>query len=408
MNRRVAITGIGAITPIGNCIADCVTSLTHGRSAIALHDMNPGDVAPIPLAAVTDYQSSDRFSEKELLLLDRATQFALVATSEAMASSQVMVRHAPDRVGAIIGSGTGGGSTAEENYAAIYRDGKSRPHPMCVPKLMINASASHITIRYGITGPSFVVASACASSAHAIGTAFHMIRAGIIDAAVTGGTEACLSRGQVRAWEGLRIMSTDTCRPFSLNRRGIVLGEGAAILIIEDFEAARRAGTEIYGELLGVGMNSDAGHIVQPGVAGCATAISACLASARLTPDCIQYVNAHGTGTRANDIAEVAALQQVFGGHLDAMMVSSTKAAHGHCIGAAAAIELCVSLASLRAGIVPATVNFETADPECRIDCVANLPREAHVTNFISNSFAFGGHNACLAVRVERAGHERV
>ena len=403
MKRRVAITGLGVISALGRDVAEALTVLREGRSTIAFREQEGWQAAPVPVAAVPGYSESDYFRHNELLMLDRATQFAIIAGDTALSSSAVMKRHHPERVAVVVGTGTGGGTTVEENYLAVQRNPGARLHPMCVPKLMINASASQLTIRHGITGPSYVIASACASSAHAIANAYHLIVSGIVDAAVTGGAESCLSPGQIRAWEGLRIMASDTCRPFSLGRRGLVLGEGAAILVLEDYELAARSGVKILGELLGVGMSSDAVHIVQPTVAGCAAAMEACLASAELSADEVQYVNAHGTGTAANDRTEAAALQQVFGTHLDSMMVSSTKSAHGHCIGAAGAIELCASLVALREGFVPATVNFLEPDPLCPIDCVPNVPRQARVTNFISNSFAFGGHNASVAVQVESA-----
>ena len=264
---------------------------------------------------------------------------------------------------------------------------------------MINAPCCHITMEHGITGPSFVVASACSSANHAIGVAFQMVRAGMVDAAVTGGTEAVFTFGTIRGWEALRVMAPDTCRPFSLGRKGMVLGEGAAVMVIETYESAQKRGAEILAEIVGFGTTSDASDIVMPALEGASGAIAACLADAKLAPEQVDYVNAHGTGTAANDVTETKALHKIFGEHAKKLAVSSTKSMHGHTLGAAGAIELAATICGMRNGFIPPTANFTERDPQCDLDYVPNEARSAPVDVAISNSFAFGGHNAVVAVK---------
>jgi nodulation protein E len=264
---------------------------------------------------------------------------------------------------------------------------------------MINAPCSHITMEHGITGPSFVVASACSSANHAIGVAFHMVRAGMTEAAVTGGTEAVFTFGTIKGWEALRVMAPDTCRPFSRDRKGMVLGEGAAILVIETREHALARGAEILAEIIGFGATSDASDIVLPAVEGAAGAMAACLKDAGLAPGAVDYVNAHGTGTAANDVTETKALHLVFGEHARKLAISSTKSMHGHTLGAAGAIELAATILGMRGGFIPPTANYLAPDPQCDLDYVPNEARNARIEVAISNSFAFGGHNASVAVR---------
>jgi nodulation protein E len=378
-------------------------ALREGRSAIGPIVQTPLDGLQFKMAAeVRNYEPTDHFPKRRLSMLDRTTQFALIAAAEAIADSGLNFDEVDRRrVLTILGSGTGCGNTVEDNYHSAYRMG-GRPHPLCVPKLMINAPASHVTMDHGLRGPSFVIATACASATHAIGIAFQMIRAGLADSAVTGGCEAGLAYGQLLAWDGLRVMASDTCRPFSRNRLGLVLGEGAGVLVLEEMDAARRRGADIKAELLGFAMNSDASHIVNPSVAGCTEVISACLRDAALNPEDVDYVNAHGTGTHANDVTETAALHSAFGDHARRLMVSSTKSMHGHMLGAGGAVELCATIAGMRAGFVPPTANYLEPDPECDLDYVPNTARQAPISVAISNSFAFGGHNGSLAVGTSR------
>jgi nodulation protein E len=257
-------------------------------------------------------------------------------------------------------------------------------------------------MEYNLKGPSFTVSTACASSNHAMGQAFHMVRSGMCRAMVTGGSESMLCFGGIKAWEGLRVMSKDACRPFSLTRNGMVQGEGAAVFVFEEYEHAARRGAEILAEVVGFAMTSDAGDIVMPSQQGAARAIAGALKDAGLNPEDIGYINAHGTGTAANDRTECAALADVFGHHADSLMISSTKSMHGHLIGGTGAVELLACIMALRDGIIAPTIGYEEPDPECALDVVPNVAREARVTAVLSNAFAFGGLNAVLALRQAR------
>jgi nodulation protein E len=267
---------------------------------------------------------------------------------------------------------------------------------------MANAGASHISMEFGITGPSFTISTACSSAAHAIGQAFWMVRSGTVDMAITGGSEAPFSFGILKAWEAMRVVSPDTCRPFCWGRRGMILGEGAAMLVLEPLEAARARGARILAEIVGFGMSADAGHITQPSAAGAARAIRSALRDAGVAPEQVGYINAHGTGTPANDPTETTAIRTVFGAHAARIPISSTKSMHGHALGAAAALEAGATILALREGILPPTANFTSPDPECDLDVVPNIPRRAEPEYALSNSFAFGGLNAVLAFRAAR------
>jgi nodulation protein E len=397
--RRVAITGLGVMCSIGQSVAELQASLRDSRAGIGPISLVSREGLQAKVAAeIRDYVATEHFDERRLVLLDRTSQFALLAADQALADSGLdLDKIDRSRVMTVLGTGTGCATSIDENFYATYKMG-GRPHPLCVPKLMCNAPVSQITMAHGLTGPSFMVSTACASASHAIGVAFQMIRAGLADVAVTGGCDATLSWGQLRAWDGLRVMASDTCRPFSRDRLGMVLGEGAGVVILEAMDLAQRRGADIKAELLGFAMNSDAGHLVNPSVEGCAQVVSACLRDAGLNPEDVDYVNAHGTGTQVNDITETAALRQAFGDHADRLMVSSTKSMHGHTIGAGGAIELCATIASARGGFIPPTINFSEPDPRCDLDYVPNVARDARMRTALSTSFAFGGPNAALAV----------
>ncbi len=302
------------------------------------------------------------------------------------------------KAGVVFGAGLGV-QTIDSSYHTLYGEGSNRLHPFTVPRIMPNAPASHISIDFGLRGPSFATASACASSTHAIGLAFHMIRAGLLDLAVTGGSDASLTVGHVRAWDALRVLSPDACRPFSKDRAGLVLGEGAAVLVLEEWEHARARRAMIHAEIVGFGMSADAGDITAPDEAGAAQAIDAALSDAGLKPTDVHYVNAHGTGTRLNDRSETAALKRVFGGHAQQLAVSSTKSMLGHCLNAGGALEAVATVLSVRDGIAPPTVGYRVPDPECDLDYVPNTARRLPIGAALSNSFAFGGFNAVLAFR---------
>ena len=298
-----------------------------------------------------------------------------------------------------MGTAGGGVNTWDDNYRAVYQEGKNRVHPLVVPKLMNNAAASHLSIAYGLQGPSFTVSTACASSNHAMGLAFQMIRAGGATVMLTGGSESMLCFGGMKAWEGLRVMSDEACRPFSRNRSGMVQGEGAAVFVFEEYDHARRRGAEIFAEVIGFAMTSDAFDIVAPSRQGASRAMSGALFDAKITAAEVGYINAHGTGTAANDKTECAAIVDAFGDHAGDLMVSSTKAMHGHLIGATGAVELLACIMALRDGVIAPTIGYEQPDPDCALDVVPNTARQARVDICLSNAFAFGGMNAVLALR---------
>ena len=400
--QRVVITGMGAVTPLGRNAADTWAAMREGRAAIGPIASMPRDDLRFGIAAeVRDFDPLAHFEEKKLLLLDRVSQFALVAAREAIAQSGIDFADGGlgDNTAVVVGTGVGGEQTHDAASRRLYGENNPRTHPLTIVRLMANAPASHIGIEHGVTGPAFATVSACASSNHALAQAFHMVRGGVADAAVAGGSEACITLGVVRAWEAMRVMADDTCRPFSKQRRGMVLGEGAGIFVLETLERARARGATILAEFVGAGMSADAGDIVFPSDAGAARAIRRALADGGLAPADVDYVNAHGTGTPGNDPTETKAIRAAFGAHADALAVSSTKSMHAHALGAAGAIELVATIGALRDGVVPPTMNFLDPDPACDLDYVPNAAREKPVRAAISNSFAFGGLNAVLALR---------
>ena len=399
--RRVAVTGLGIIASTGGDVGSFWANIKGGKSAIGRLAVIPLDTLSCHIGAeIKGFEPTEHFEKGKLALLDRFSQLALVAAREAIADSGLIIDEAlSPRAATIIGSGVGGQSTLDDNYRRIYAEGAKRLHPFTIPKLMMNAAASHVTMELGLKGPAFAVASACASATHAIGQAFHMVRHGQAEVAIAGGAEACITVGTMKGWEALRIMAADTCRPFSKDRTGMVLGEGAAVFVLEPLERARARSATVHGELVGFGMSSDAGDIVQPTVEGPARAMRRALEDAGLAPEDVDHVNAHGTGTAANDVTETKALREVFGGHADRLTVSSTKSMHGHALGGAGAIELMAMLLALRDGFVPPTANFTEPDPDCDLDYVPNQGRAQAVRAAISNSFAFGGLNAVLAAK---------
>ena len=399
--RRVAVTGIGTISALGHSWPEFRRALAAGRSGIGPLSLVPSDDLVVKIAAeVANYDPATHFDEGRLGLLDRFAQFGLIAAREAIADAGIVFADGLGaRTATIVGTGVGGQSTQDESYLRLYGEKARRLHPLTIPRLMVNAAASAITMEFGLTGPAFAVASACASATHAIGQAFHMVRSGAAEAALAGGAEACITFGTMKGWEAMRVMSTDTCRPFCRSRSGMVLGEGAAMLVLEPLDSAIERGAEIHAEMAGFGMSADAGDIVQPSVAGAVAAIAAALEDGGLAAADIGYVNAHGTGTLANDRTETQALHRPFGQHAERLAVSSTKSMHGHAMGAAGALELAASIMAIEDGIVPPTANFVEPDPACDLDYVVNESRKMEVRAAISNSFAFGGLNAVLAVK---------
>ena len=398
--RRVVITGAGTINPLGHDVAQTYAAMREGRCAIGPLDIRDVDRLSVQIGGqVRDYDPETLFNRQQIALYDRFTQFTLIAAREALGQAGLVFSgDLANRSGVVLGTSGGGLSTQDDNYRAVYEDGKNRVHPFIVPKLMNNAAASHVSMEWNLRGPSFTVATACASSNHAMGQAFHMIRSGMADVMVTGGSEAMLCFGGVKAWEGLRVMSKEACRPFSATRSGMVQGEGAGVFVLEDRDHAVARGADILAEMRGFAMTSDAADIVMPSKQGAARAIAGALADAAMAPEEIGYINAHGTGTAANDKVECAAVADAFGAHADRLMMSSTKSMHGHLIGATGAVELLACLMALREGIIAPTIGYEEPDPECALDVVPNAAREADVSAVLSNAFAFGGLNAVLAL----------
>ena len=399
--HRVAITGLGCISALGPDAESHWAACRDGRSGIdTITQVDPARLNVKICGEVKGLEPERHFEERQLSLLDRFSQFAVIAARQSVADSGLELTPAlARRTAAIVGTGAGGMNTLDDSFLRIYAQGHKRVMPLTVPRLMISAAVSHVTMDRVVTGPAFTVSSACSSANHAIGEAFWMVRSGRVQAALTGGTEACLDYGTIKGWEALRVMATDTCRPFSFKRRGMVLGEGAGMFVLERLEDAKARGAKIYAELAGFGMSADAGDIVFPSEEGAAAAIADALDDAGLPSDAVDYVNAHGTGTAANDVTETRALRRSFGAHADKLAVSSTKSVHGHALGAAGALELIPAVRAISDGVIPPTANYTEPDPDCDLDYVPNKPREQAVGVAMSNSFAFGGLNAVLLVR---------
>ncbi len=398
---RVVITGAGTINPLGRSVPDTLAAMREGKCGIGPLDIRDVDRLAIKIGGqVRDYDPDAEFNRQQQALYDRFTQFTLLAAREAIAQSGLEFSgQLAQQTGVVLGTSGGGLNTQDENYRAVYEEGKNRVHPFIVPKLMNNAAASHVSMTWNLKGPSFTVATACASSNHAMGQAFWLIRSGATKVMVTGGSESMLCFGGVKAWEGLRVMSKDACRPFSANRNGMVQGEGAGVFVFEEYEHARARGADILAEMVGFSMTSDASDIVMPNQQGAARTISGALADAKINASQVGYINAHGTGTAANDKTECAAVANVFGRHANDVMISSTKSMHGHLIGGTGAVELLACIMALRDGVIAPTIGYEEPDPECALDVVPNEAREAKIDYALSNAFAFGGFNAVLALK---------
>jgi nodulation protein E len=389
----VAITGLGLICASGNTVAESWTSMQAGVCSLAT--IQSVDTTPYKFhqgGEVRAFDPVQHFEPKHLDLLDRFAQFVLVAAREAVKESGVdFEADMSARAAVITGTGAGGFCTVDEQWA------RPRMHPLTIPRTMASAGASHIAMDFGITGPAFTVSSACSSSNHAIGQAFWMVRNGQADVALAGGSEAPFTAAVLRGWDALRVVSPDTCRPFSRDRRGLLLGEGGGVMVLEPLDHARARGAKILGEIAGFGMSSDAAHITQPAVSGPTMAMQAALKDAGIAPKSVGYINAHGTGTTLNDATEASAIRQVFGTH--PVAVSSTKSMHGHAIGGAGAIEAVATVLALRDGVLPPTVNYSERDPQIDLDLVVASARQAQCEYALSNSFAFGGLNAVLVFR---------
>ena len=399
--RRVVITGTGTINPLGRDVPATLKAMQEGKCGIGPLNIRDVDRLQIQIGGqIQDYDESAHFNRQQIALYDRFTQFTLLAAREAIGQAGLTFNGAlADMSGVILGTSGGGLNTQDENYRAVYEEGKNRVHPFIVPKLMNNAAVSQLAMEWNLRGPSFTVATACASSNHAMGQAFNMVRCGMATVMVTGGSESMLCFGGIKAWEGLRVMSKDACRPFSAPRNGMVQGEGAGVFVFEELEHAKARGADIICEVIGFAMTSDASDIVMPSKQGAARAIAGAVADAKIAKDAVGYINAHGTGTAANDKTECAAVADVFGAHADKLMMSSTKSMHGHLIGGTGAVELLACIMAVRDGVIAPTIGYEEPDPECALDVVPNVARDAKVDVALSNAFAFGGLNAVLALR---------
>ncbi|NGM47209.1 beta-ketoacyl-[acyl-carrier-protein] synthase family protein [Rhodobacter sp. SGA-6-6] len=396
MSRRVVLTGAGTVNALAHDVPGTLAALVQGRSGIGPLDFRDVDRLTIRIGAqVRGWPGLPGMTPREAALWDPFTRYALAAADEAVAMSGLEGADLA-QAGVILGTAAGGIATWEDNYRAVFAEGKDRVPPLVVPRLMHNAAPAHVSIRHGLRGLAFSVSSACASASHALGLAFREVREGRVPMMLAGGSEAMLLFGGVKAWEGLRVLSPDACRPFDVQRNGMVMGEGAAVFVLEDADHAAARGAAPLAEIAGFGMTADAGDIVAPSAEGAAAAMRAALADAGMAAAEVGYVNAHGTGTLANDRAEAAALRQVLG---DGVAVSSTKGAHGHAIGATGALELLACIAALRDGTIPPTAGCLTPDPDCGLDIVTGAARRAEVAAALSNSFAFGGLNAVLALR---------
>jgi nodulation protein E len=399
--HRVVITGLGSISALGHDVKTFWEALIQGQSGIA--PISQVDCQTLRFkqgAEVTCFDAHMHFEAKRMLFLDRFAQFALVAAREAIHNAGLNKEVLASETTAIItGSAMGGKVTEDQSYYRFYHQGKSHAHPFIIPNAMVNAAASQIALEFGITGPTYTVSTACASSTHAIGQAFWLIRQGVVKRAITGGSEAPFSLGQLKAWEGLRIIAQDTCRPFSTGRCGMILGEGAAMLVLESLASAKKRGAPLYGEIVGFGMSADAGHITDPLSMGQQQAISSALKDAGILPNAVQYINAHGTGTLLNDRVEAETIHNIFGDHLKNITISSTKGGHGHLLGATGAIETIATVLALQHQRVPPTVNMIKQDPCCDIPIIAHQAKTHSIEHALCHSFAFGGLNAILVLK---------
>jgi nodulation protein E len=393
---------MGVVSALGRNHSEFWESLGQGRSGFApIQQVDCSSMRFQNGAEARDFAPAEHFEEREIDFLDRFAQFAVVSAREALREAGLegqLGERLRERTAVITGSCVGGHASQEQGYRNIYQNNR-RPHPLTIAKTMANAGASHISMYLGLTGPAFTTASACSSANHAIGTAFMMLRQGMADMAITGGSEAPFTEGNLKAWDVMRVVAPDVCRPFSKNRRGLMLGEGGAMLVLEPLDVALARGARIYAEVVGFGMSADAHHITQPSGEGGYRAMRAAMEDGGLAAEEVGYINAHGTGTAANDSIETGAVRRLFGDAADRVAISSTKSMHGHALGAAGALEAVATIRALHSGVLPPTANYEEPDPACDLDVIPNEARNAQVGAALSNSFAFGGLNAVLAFR---------
>jgi 3-oxoacyl-[acyl-carrier-protein] synthase II len=409
MRRRVVITGAGVVTPLSCQLDDCWNRILKGESGI--HGIKLFDVSDMRVnfgGDVLDFDSSAYIDKKEEKRIDRFTQFALVAGVDAVQDSGLDFKSMnPYRAGVVLGSGIGGLQTIEEQIGKLIQEGPHRVSPMTVPRMMLNAAGAALSIRYGLKGPNFSTATACASATNAAGEALRLIQYGAADVMLTGGTEAAMTRMGLSAFQNMKALSSRVdeprraSRPFDRDRDGFVLSEGAGILVFEELEFARARGARIYAEVVGFATTADGNHITQPDLegTGAAEAMREALVDAGLSADKIDYINAHGTSTPLGDKAETVAIKRVFGSHAYSVSVSSTKSQLGHSLGASGGIELVLCCKAIETSTVPPTINLENPDPDCDLDYTPNVPKSRSIDYAMSNSFGFGGHDASVIIR---------
>jgi len=406
--RRVAVTGLGVVAPLGNSAHELFANLAAGRSGIRELPRSLAGASRSQIGATVEFEAQAQFAGSRLRMLDRVSQLALTAAACAVADARIeFASEARERCGVFVGTGMGGAGTTDEGYHTLYAERSDRIKPYTVLGAMTNAAASWIGIEYALSGPNLTYSTACSSSAVALGEAARRIRSGEVDVMLAGGAEAPLVPGVLRAWEAMRTLAmadpddpSASCRPFARTRSGLVLGEGAAFVVLEDWQHAIGRGAAPRAELCGYGLATDTVHITRPTLEGQASAMRAALRSAGLQPDDIDYVNAHGTATLQNDAVETAALKEVFGARAYRVPVSSTKSMHGHLLGAAGALEFVIAVSSLEQATVPPTMHLNSPDTACDLDYVPGCARmDVPLRAVMSNSFAFGGTNAVLIAR---------
>ncbi len=408
MKRRVVVTGLGVVTSLSLDVDDLWQRVLNGESGIHLIKIVDNSEFKVKIGGdVYDWNPTGYITPKEIKKLDRFATFALAAGTDAVTQSGIDFSELDAyRCGAILGSGIGGMQTIEEQMERMIAKGPGRVSPMTIPKIMLNAAGGQLSIKYGLKGPNYTVATACASATNAMGDALNSIRSGATDVVLTGGSEAAMARLGLAAFQNMKALSSrnddpaGASRPFDLDRDGFVFSEGAGILVFEELEHARSRGANIFGEVLGYGLSGDAGHITQPDGEGrgAARAMSNALEDAGISPDQVDYINAHGTSTPLGDKAETIAMKSVFGDHARNVSISSTKSHLGHSLGASGGIELALTMKAIGNSLVPPTINLQTPDPDCDLDYTPNEPRERAIQIAMSNSFGFGGHNASILV----------
>lgn len=396
---RIVITGLGGICALGNNAQDIWASMAAGHCGIAPVSLNDEGLRAHVAGEISGFDESG-LDQQRLVTMARYSKLAVAAAGEALAHAQLdEAARQSARIGVAMGVAVWGADTVDECYRDVLVNGKKRPHILSVPRAMPSAPSGQISMNYGLRGPVFGVTSACASSNHAISVAADQLRLGRADIMLTGGAETPVNWGMFKVWETLRVLARDACRPISADRDGLVLADGAGVVVLERLDHALARNAPILAELAGCGLSADAGDLLSPNVEGPSSAMLHCLADANLSPGDVDYINAHGTGTKANDKTETQAIRAVFGAHAGKLNVSSTKSMHGHALGASGALEMIACVNAIREGVVPPTIGYNTPDPDCDLDVTPNVARQRDIRVAMSNAFAFGGMNAVVALR---------